>query len=70
MPTQKSSGHMKNVCVSLRRDLRTGNIIVLAPDHEEINGKPLDQVWDEGWRPREYDQGRVVLARSEEPSAT
>ena len=66
MPTQNSSLHRVSVCVTLRRDLRTGNIIVLAPDCEEIDGKSLDQVWDEGWRPREYDQGRVVLVRIED----
>jgi len=53
-----------SVCVMLRRDSRTGNVIVLAPSYPKIDGKSLDLVWEEGWRPREYDQGHVILVQS------
>jgi hypothetical protein len=65
MPTQDYSPRKTCVCVTLCRDMQTGHVIVLAPDCEEIDGKLLDHVWDAGWRPREYDQGRVVLVRIE-----
>lgn len=64
MPNQKDSILSTIVCATLRRDMRTGHIIVLAPNCEEIDGKSLDQVWDEGWRPREYNQGQIVLVRN------
>lgn len=53
-----------SVRVMLRRDSRTGNVIVLAPNYPKIDGKSLDLVWEEGWRPRKYDQGHVILVQS------
>ena len=56
----------RSIYVALRKSARTGEITVFAPDCPEINGKSLEQVWSEGWRPREYDEGHVMLVRTEE----
>jgi len=49
--------------VKLRRDARTGDLIVSAPDYPELDQATIETIWNLGWRPREYDDGELVLSR-------
>jgi len=47
--------------VRLRAHPKQGGLTIHSPDHPEFDGKTLEEVWKEGWRPARYFEGEVTL---------